>query len=623
MRQARFHCECGAKPRDNEVDFHVQHRQKAIAAALRVADQSTERIAPTLDELWDEDAIPSLIGRIYAAGDAVGREQTRGEPLLAQVMIEVEELSRWAQSLRPLRPLVAVHRETQVVATAMNNLLAAMVVCLGSDRMADAQNTGTAAQLHIDRAAEAVSRAEALRSKVEEVLSSDDPIGTWLGVAIGGDFGDAAARGEALLAGVGWVGGSSASLASVVHNELVGTIGDPDVFWAAVGLHADFLRSLGPSLRPTYETPEFFSRAADVTHDLWAAARIALALPDPETPREEATRLLDQGHLVVEQALKFHLGVAASATSKRDFDATQACDVSELVNVALDQAWPIATLLPGADIRNSFGHRDYEVLNDLVILAVRGRAKRGLEQHAFTVPELQDSVLSLLELAAAMDLALLLVAGDSGYGSRLKFEDSMIRSLLVAFGWRRVRVFAPNESLYRIQADVWGAQRMGCLALVSRLLDARFDQVELELTRVDTETSVELKFPAAEFSRIAADISGEGVAAEIGLFRVLHMVKRNGMPMLDAQATAVPIAIQVFKIMVDRQVPFSEVNAELKLWRQLARDLDLPEVVRDIGRSQRFRAMGEAGDPVSEEEVAGLFSFATGLEPPDLSDVLI
>lgn len=625
-RQARFACPyCDKPPREHETDFHVQHRQQAVAEPRARLSDAGEPLSITLDDLWgDPQTIETFISRIYQAADSIGQEEPDGSNRLTEIAGEIASLKRWAEELDPIRPLRSITYETQALLAALYELVDVIITALSAESIQEAQRTAEVAQAAIDRAAAAVARAGDVVDRLSTVLEADDPIGTWLRLAIDNDPSSASERGAVLVyERTGWQATGGGVAVALAYHEVVRTIGNPETFWRLVTDHLSLLHGRRAQLELVARDANFFPRAREVAHDLWTAAQDSLRLPDPETLRGEVGRFLQNGHLIVEQPLKFHLGVACAATTKMDFNRTQASDVSQLVNIAKDKGWAISSELGDSDIRNAFGHRDFELIGDSVSLSPRRRSAASETPLVLTVPELQDAVLQLCETSIALDLALNLVASELGYGDHISPELSMAKAILVAWGWDDVEMVDTDPVTVEISAEVHGPQTFGSMALVSHLLSERADRVVLHLSRTDVEKTSEIEFDTAAFADVALDIGEDGTLGKVAFIRLMTLVKRDGQTLVPFDKLLLPIAIEAGQLAANRERGFPDIASDIKLWRSLAKDLGLRELEKEIGKALRLRAQAEAGVPATSAEIEGLFSLANDETPPSFPETMI
>lgn len=620
LRQRRVPCaDCGARPAPWEADNRLQARQRAVEAAQGLVTAAT---APelSLDDVLSGPA-EALARRIFAAGDAVGREEPEGVDLLVAAWTEVAGMRAWADKHMPRRPLLTAANEAQTLVAAVSQLLDTAVGALTAETIPEAQAATAELNDALESAGVATGRSADLVERVSAVLDSDDPIGAWLRLALQGDMFEAAERGSELVTQhTGQAPMPGSAVTAVFLDDVFSIIGDPGRFWNLVSEQLSLLGSVHSEVVAAFAEQSVQERANAVRADILSMARRALRELDPETVREWTSNLLEVGHVVFEQPLKFHLGIACAATTRRTFAATQACDVSELTQIACDKSWSIATGLSGADARNAFAHRDFEIVDGGVSLSPHRRADRG-ESPVVEHAELQDLVLQLVETTAAMDLALSIVWENSGLRSRHALGLQLARSLLYGVGWDGVVVETLGDDL-SITAEVDGGQPFGMIGLVVSLFRDDAQAVHLDLSRRDNTTQTSLTLPVELF--IQWNDKQDGLDKEVAFIRLLSNTIQDGSPLLTAAHAQIYIAMTAAKAVADRTQAFPRVNRQLKSWRALARELGLDALQLQIGRAQRWRASAEAGERAHPEVLEGLLAMAEGdPDAPPASSALI
>ena len=621
-RQTRFPCpECGERHAITETDLHVQFRQRAVEAALLARVEPVD--VPEIDAagLLSGWKLVELPQRIFEVGAALADEDPEAADRFAQIGTELAEVDRWAKDAPRRRPMLALTEDVCAMIGALVDLYDTVVKALRADEIREAQRLRARIQRALDEAAAAAIHADLLRSRVEEVLDSDDPLGAWMALAIGGDPIQASERGrEVFLDRTGFDCGTSAGFAALLYDVMVDTIADPRLFWRSVGDHVRFLRSYRAVLPITLTSDLFIERAGEVAHDLWWAARRAAVAPDPETAREEATELLEAGHLVVEQGLKLHLGVAGACCTRMSFADTQACDVSELVNVAESQAWPISPHLGDPDIRNAFAHRDYEVSDAGVSLSPRHRRRHGGPEVTLAIDEIQDRVLQFVEMAGALDLALLSVAEELELDGYVDLRGvQFLRTFLHALGWDEIDVSLRGDDVV-MSATVPSSVPLRALAYVAQPLVDAARTAEVRLIRTDSGARASTRIPIEAYQRWAS--ATDEFTKEIAFVRLCSVTYRDGVPLMDESQVSKFVLVRAAQTVAESGLSVAEMRQQLKAWRALAREVGAERANRLIGRAMHWRTLAGTDVPVDESEMDELFDVMRRGVPTPATDLI-
>lgn len=294
-------------------------------------------------ELLESRDLAALPSRIIRSAHRLASDQGAGSDEFVSVAQEIGSLERWASEVAPLRPLVTLTSHTKSVIGALIAEYEVVAGALAEEQLEAAQRASAAAQRSLDAVAEEARNVGTILERAARVLTAGDPTGAWIAEAFQGDPIGAIGRGQALLgAQTGRNGGGQSALAAVIYDAVMSTICDPAEFWKLVRAHLQLLDGVRAEVPIIASDPQFASRLVDVTQDLLDAARGAAVAPNSQSLRAEARELLEAGHLLVEQPLKFHLGAACAATTRMTFADTQARDVSELINIAGARAGPSA-----------------------------------------------------------------------------------------------------------------------------------------------------------------------------------------------------------------------------------------------------------------------------------------
>ncbi len=621
-RQTRFPCpECGKAAAPTEIDFNVQARQRAVQTAAAARSATVDASPLSAAQLLSAAGLASLPKRVFNAADRLAHGDADAAVELSSIATEITCLERWADDIRPLRPLIVLTHHTQFAVRSLVQMYDMIAAALVEERLDQAQQCAVAVQRALDAAAEGAAEANAILERANRVLESTDPMGAWVAEAFSGDPIAAIVQGHALLeAHTDRVGGPSAALAATFHDSVVGTIGDPDEFWRLVGAHLALLEGVPSEILAVASDPLFASRTIDVTHDLWNAARRAAVAPDAETLRAVATELLEAGHLLVEQPLKFHLGVASAATTRMTFADTQASDVSQLVNIANDKGWEVRSGIGDAALRNAFAHRDFEVVGDEVSLSPQRRRRNGDPEVLLPLDHVQDGVLHLVETLAAMDLALALAMDRLGVSiDAAPLGRILAPSLLAGLGWSDIDV-ADDGGTVVVSATAHDAVPLRALALVAQPFVGSAEKLVLRLARADRGVNREIVVALDAYAGWAT--ADEELEKDATFIRLVRATLLDGHPMFSGGQAETVLASRGCQILFDRAVPDREVTRQVKIWRDTARDLGLEKVRRELGKGLRLRLQAGVGIRIDPSEFADLLALA-GKSVPELPNSLV
>lgn len=623
MRQATLACpECGKAPAITETDLNLQRRRRATEPALLVRHAAANGPGVSALDLFREGELAELPERVFAAASKVASGEEDGPTELKAVAGEVASLARWADSVPSHRPFTMITRSAVRAVRELVRAFDVTAAALIAEEAREAQRLNDEMQSALDAAGDAAAEAGEVAEIMSAVLDSEDPFGTWLGLALEGDVSTAGARGQKLLdERTGRAGGPGTGMAVLLYDVMVSTIADPDVFWSQVAAHLETLDAYKEALKPLLSTPAIAARASEVVEDLWTAARTAAVAPDPDSIRALATTILESGHLVSEQALKFHLGVVAACSTRRDFEQTQACDVSELVQIARDQSWGVARGLGDADIRNAFAHRDFSAGDDGVSLSPRRRASRGEPPLVVPFDALQDSVLELVETVGAMELALVIVAEQMGVDDFVSPPAALLaRSSLVALGWTDVKFDIARDGTITVEAVVPGSTPLAGVAFAVHPFVGSAQAVRLHLERADDGSAAVVTVPVAVYEEWTR--AGDDLGQEVSFVRLAHQTTRNGDPVMSGAHVAKYAACRACQLTVDRDRPLEDVRNGLKMWRLVVKEAGLDGTQRLIGRALRWRTHAETGLPVDPAEMSELLEVAA-VEVAPVADQLL
>jgi hypothetical protein len=611
-RQTRFPCpDCGKAPAVTEIDLHVERRRRAVRQAKEARRQRAA--APALDAraLLRDGELDTLPTRVLRAARKVAEEHPDGAAELAGLGRDISSLEAWTRETRELRPNISVTRAMKSAVRGVVAIYDVVVQALSAEQLSEVQHANRSIQEALEASRRALGRVEEILSLTNSVLESDDPVATWLAESIQGNPVAAAERGKALFENrVGHDCGGATALGALTLDSMAASVGDQAHFWHLVKEHVSVLRGAGDSLRSIAADPSYRSRAAEVTHDLWWAARRAVQSPDPETLRAAATELLESGHLMVEQAMKFHLGIACAVTTRMTFADTQARDVSELANIAVDQGWVVSTSVGSSDLRNAFAHRDYRLTHDQLFLSPARRQRRCQPNLSLSLEEAQDAVLGFVEVNAAMGLAWMAVAEE------LSIEEVILpaaaylaRTWLLALGWSDVTV-EEEEDVVVIEACTEGSIPFSATAFFAQpFVGTGIALLTIRLRRMGASRRAVIDMPLQAYERWAH--SDDAFHREVAFIELGARTHIDGSPLISRIHVEKYAAFRACQAVADRSRPFADVNAELKAWRGMARSMGMDGLQRLLGRAQRWRATAGANMPVDAAEMDPLTSLAS------------
>ena len=567
-------------------------------------------------ELLGSGALGELPGRVFGIADRLAKGEADAPGEFAAIAREIASLERWADEVVPLRPLITLTRQTQSAIRSLVQVYDVIAAALVEERLDRAQNATEAVQLALDTAAEAAGEANAILGRANRVLNATDPTGAWVVEAFEGGAIAAIATGQALLAAhTGESGGPGSHLAAVFYNAAVATTGDPHEFWRLVSEHLQLFNGVTTEIVAMTSDPIFSSRAFDVTHDLWDAARRAAVAPEAATLRAEASELLETGHLLVEQPLKFHLGVACAITTRMTFADTQACDVLQLINIANDKGWEIRSGIGDAYLRNAFAHRDFELTGDEVSLSPQRRRRNGDPEVLLSLGHIQDGVLRLVETLAAMDLALLIAMDTRGLSiSTSPLARVLVGPLLAGLGWSEVDVVEDNE-LVTISAVTQEVVPFAAIAFAAQPFIGGPTRLSLHLTRSDTGAQAVIGVDLGAYSEWTS--ATDELEKEAAFLRLGRATLVGDRPRFSAAQIEKVLALRTCELLVDRATPDPEVARQVRIWRGVARDLGLDDVNQQLGKGLRLRLQAGAGIAFDPEEFNELLAFAA-MDVPEL-----
>jgi hypothetical protein len=531
---------------------------------------------------------------------------------LVAVAEDAARIREWAKTQVSLRPTHAITSAAKTAAEGILEAFEMVLDALSTDRIDLAQQAARTMNRCLRDGGDAVARAQTVCARIARLAEDPDPIAAWMRETAGDNVLGCTTAGKELFfrmtdrscpTGVGFL----AAVTQVVSE----TIGNPETQWSLVVDHIRVLEQHSGALAVMVADRSFRQRAAEVTHDLWVAARRAVQSTDPSTLREHATDVLALGHLVLEQTLKFHFGVATAASTRQTFEQTQARDVSALIDIGREQGWQTALALGSSDYRNAFAHRDYAIAPHGTLILSPNR--RGRYAPEVTVPEAVDVVLRYVEIAQAMQLALYAVVDDldMSTGSVLPVEMT-VPTLMAGLGWSGIDV-AVTEREAVICGTLDRPMPVAEMAIISQPFIGIADSLRLTIWSSASDASpstVLTSLLAFEEWSMAADTDRD--AAFVWLLR---STQRNGLPLIDDSQIRQYISKQACVLAGNRDLPYAMVGKQLRVWRTLARRLGMEDLFQAICDMQRLRRCFELGSPIDQSAADAALELASSPVP--------
>lgn len=217
---------------------------------------------------------------------------------------------------------------------------------------------------------------------------------------------------------------------------------------------------------------------------------------------------------------------------------------------------------------------------------------------------LQDSVLEIIETAAAMDLALALVLEDAGVELDISaLAQVLAPSLFAAPGWTSIDVHQLDGHRVRVTAEVHADVELGVVGFAANAFTGSARRVDLNLRRSATDERAEISIDLAAFD--AWMRASDGVESEVEMLRLASAMTLNGRPFLALDRVEQILAHKGCQVLSDQQI-----RERVRHLRALARELALSDVGREMGRGLRVRMEREAGFGLDPAEFEGLFGIA-------------
>ena len=480
-----------------------------------------------------------------------------------------------------------------------------MLDALEAPSVAAAQDIQRDLQLFLDEAAAAIDDGNALLNRFERLQDSDNPCAAWLNEVIESDLMSAVARGAELLRAKELDSRSiDTQIFAIVWDTVFATISDVDTFWRKVVGYHRFLRSHEDGVLEIATSRSFGERLLATREDALIAAHRVAMMGDPETLRQSVTELLENGHQLVEQALKLHLGLLAACVSRRSFEQTQAQDVSALIAVAADHQPQVTTSI-GIDIRNAAGHRDYRIAEDGRVELSPGRVNvRGRSPVTVSQEELCDAVICVVEDCAIMETALVILCGDRLEQTTQTHSSFLIRTIAEGLlGWQNTVVQSTQDEIL-VSGRCLRRVKFSELAMLACLpLEGR-SRLWLRLQDIDSVEHA-IIVPVDRF--ISWSETAEGTHRTVAFLELLRNTVVDGKAILHEGYTSKCIAVRVMECLADESIAFSELRVELASWRDAAKAWNHARLAKAIATAIGSRA----GAPHSGEFVETLMEFAS------------
>lgn len=299
-----------------------------------------------------------------------------------------------------------------------------------------------------------------------------------------------------------------------------------------------------------------------------------------------------------------------AGVTKRDFAATQLCDVSELANLASEHGWAVAPYLPPPAARNAFAHRRYAVEAGAAIF----QGPKSDPVKTRTEPrELQDIILRTVEAALAMDLAAAIVADEAGIvlSSDLPVVW-VVEALMGGLGWSEVRCSIADGGV-NAEATLEEDGSLALLSLVAHPLLGFSEKLDLLLHGPTGSVRLTTSLPLlAAWS--AMDDSVEKSARYVVVARSTY---RDGQPLMTEAAAAKVLANWAFQSAIDEEVDSAATLGCLRAIRNVARELDLADLAKMLGTLVHWHLSRGTDTQVTIDELQDMLGVAAlDVDPP-------
>ena len=620
-RQKGLDCpHCGARAAPTEVDLQYQSRRRALAPVKQI------RAAPGLPpdaspiEMLVSPLLSELTDRIASGANAIARTQHARSESLQQIARDAAGLEAWIRETRELRPWSAYARSVKDAVDGLVQVFDTTIAMLEARDLGQAQQLQPELQQYLDEATDAIWTCNLLFNRIAELVLSDNPGATWISLAFEGDLPTASERGFATLERHQLAAEhESAALMALLWGCVAATTSDEQRFWRLVDQHHSLLASHSKALFDVAGSDFFTERATASLEDILSAARSAAAHGEPESQRQLASELLEHGHLLIEQPIKLHLGIACAATGVLIFDETQTTHVSRLARIAIENGWAISRYVNNSDLRNAFGHRDFGVRDDGMIELTPARCRaNGRPPPVMTLEELCDAVLALVEACGVMDTAFALATGRRVDDQGLQASPFLIQTLVTGqLEWEVVDMTLGDAEVV-LEARCAQPVKLAAVGMLASLLPD-YNRLIVRLHAEGGHTH-EIEIPIPHFN---SSSRGEREVARSTAFQVAcHNALVNGTPAITPPQARKVLAVEAVKCLADQAAPFSEIRPDLASLRDAAQAIGDRALAKAIASGIGWRAEVAANHPTDVAPLRALIDMAEQEVEP-LSEWLI
>ena len=609
-RQKGLDCpNCDAQAAPTEVDLQYQSRRRALGPVkqIRLTLGSPPDVSPI--EMLVSPLLSELTDRISRGANAIARTEHARSEALQEVARDVAGLEAWVGETRELRPWGSYARSVKDAVDGLVRVFDTTIAMLEARDIGQAQQLQPELQRHLDDASDAIWTCNALFERIAELVLSDNPAATWISMAVDSDLSTASERGLATLERHQLATEhEDVAFPALVWGFVAGTISDEQRFWRAVEEHRCLLASHSEALSHVVESDFFAQRAAESLDDILSAARSAAAHGEPESQRQLAADLLEHGHLLIEQPLKLHLGIACAATGAMSFEGTQAASVSSLVRVADEQGWAVRHDIGRTAVRNAFGHRDFRVRDDgTVELSSARRRAEGRASLVMTLDELCDAVLALVEACGVMDMAFALVTGGSVGDQGSPTSPFLLRTIVAGqLNWEVTDLSFGDEEVILEARCAQPVEFAAVGMLASLLADYALLTVRLHADSGDTH---EVGIPIPLFNSWSR--AGSDVAKSAAFQVALHRALVDGKPAITALQVRKMLAVQAAECLTDQAASFAEIRRDLASLRDAAKAIGDRALAKAISSGIGWRAEVAADHPTEIVSLRDLIEMAS------------
>jgi hypothetical protein len=595
--------ECGAKPRQGEVDIPLQRRQRIRSAFLdkRVSVEPCESDFFDLLERAGQVVDPFL--KALAALAAADREDLVAILSAGRVVDQLLADSSLTQPRPWTRPGRLLHEGVAQLSAGLYRFVDAMA----ASTLLDAQRIQAEAQAELDAAA---LSAAALGRSVSDLSSLFDLSSETFVQALATrvqDMVEAVSTGgslslldvdRALVARVHQLVGDEpvadgVGLGVLWATALAEVIFDYDEFVStASGIYA-LLRASGgfDGLHRTTAWQENQARARRSMMGASTALDAMLAAARHDTAEVRGMLLFAQD--LIEGAGKHCLATLLAVTGGRSYGSLMAYDAGRLLNNARQQA-RLTHLVDGVDpaFRRASAHLDFEVREQTVVL------QPGPHEQILDATQFFDRLLHLTEslhaVSTAIEVRILQAGGTLDLaGLELLATEDLVKLVLVSAGLEGVEVRIDGDTLLANAAGVLD-DALSIVAAFMPIMPTQLQGVHMTWgTPGRTRTLVVplnimrpyLSAPEDSFEKTLRFWELTSAA----LLDDHPILRREGLRKLAALSAAESVGL-----------PITELIKRVRSIRETVTrigDEDCAEVLRSFIRFLRHRAMGEDHDP--------------------------